>query len=110
MVTSSEPSPAGLRHDLRQRVAELAAARSNLLTGPSPGATEQQHPKGKLTVRERLELLFDAGSFREIEGFRRHRAAGFGLEHHRPTTGTGTAPRCWTPSPAIRTGPTTCAR
>ena len=95
MVTSYEPSPAGLRQDLRQRVAELTAARNDLLAGPSPGATEQQHAKGKLTVRERLELLFDAGSFREVEGFRRHRATGFGLEDRKPpsdgvVTGWGT--------------------
>ncbi|WP_084219405.1 acyl-CoA carboxylase subunit beta [Spirillospora albida] len=52
--------------------------------GPGPHATRQQHAKGKLTARERLEVLLDPGSFREIEGMRRHRATGFGMERKRP--------------------------
>ncbi|MCF2437248.1 hypothetical protein LV779_36985 [Streptomyces thinghirensis] len=36
--------------------------------------------QGKLTARERIELLLDPGSFREVEQLRRHRATGFGLE------------------------------
>ncbi|WP_244194947.1 acyl-CoA carboxylase subunit beta [Amycolatopsis echigonensis] len=71
---------------LQLRVEELAAARKSLYDGPSARATEAQRAKGKLTVRERLDLLFDPGSFREIEGFRRHRASGFGLEDRRPYT------------------------
>ncbi|MGY1434179.1 acyl-CoA carboxylase subunit beta [Streptomyces reniochalinae] len=45
-----------------------------------------QRARGKLTVRERLDLLFDEGTFTEIEPLRRHRAAGFGLENRRPYT------------------------
>ena len=55
-------------------------------SGPSAAATEAQHARGKLTVRERLDLLFDPGTFREIEKLRRHRATGFGLEARRPAT------------------------
>ena len=66
--------------DQRLRIDELAAARAALLEGPSSRASQAQRAKGKLTVRERLDLLFDPGSFREVEGFRRHRASGFGLE------------------------------
>ncbi|WP_247597948.1 acyl-CoA carboxylase subunit beta [Streptomyces sp. RKND-216] len=54
--------------------------------GPSERATEAQHAKGKLTARERIDLLMDAGSFREVETLRRHRASGFGLEAKRPYT------------------------
>ncbi|MEU0604000.1 acyl-CoA carboxylase subunit beta [Streptomyces sp. NPDC006393] len=54
--------------------------------GPSDKATEAQHAKGKLTARERLGLLFDEGRFTEVEGLRRHRASGFGLEDNRPYT------------------------
>ncbi len=74
------------RPGMRERVAELAALRSRAHSGPSPRATEAQHAKGKLTARERLELLFDEGTFTEVEGFRRHRATGFGLEAKRPHT------------------------
>jgi acetyl-CoA carboxylase carboxyltransferase component len=70
--------------DMRARVAELHAERAQARLGPSPEATDAQHAKGKLTVHERLELLFDSGSFREVEGFRRHRSVGFGLESRRP--------------------------
>src|SRR5436305_8233476 len=81
--------------DQRLRIDELAAARAALLEGPSSRASQAQRAKGKLTVRERLDLLFDPGSFREVEGFRRHRASGFGLEERRPysdgvVTGWGT--------------------
>ncbi|MEU9481770.1 acyl-CoA carboxylase subunit beta [Streptomyces sp. NPDC048191] len=51
-----------------------------------PAATERQRGNGKLTVRERIDLLLDAGSFHEIEPLRRHRATGFGLEARRPHT------------------------
>ncbi|WP_051070158.1 acyl-CoA carboxylase subunit beta [Actinopolyspora halophila] len=51
-----------------------------------PKATQRQHEKGKFTARERMDLLLDEGSFRELEQFRRHRATGFGLEGNRPYT------------------------
>jgi len=41
---------------------------------------DAQHAKGKLTARERLDLLLDEGSFRELDTFVTHRTAGFGLE------------------------------
>ncbi|MCF6524514.1 acyl-CoA carboxylase subunit beta [Streptomyces sp. JJ36] len=71
---------------MRERVAELDGLRAAVEAGPGPGATEAQHAKGKLTARERLALLFDEGSFTEVEPFRRHRATGFGLEAKRPHT------------------------
>ncbi|MGE7388895.1 acyl-CoA carboxylase subunit beta [Streptomyces sp. NPDC004126] len=71
---------------LRERTAELAVLREQVVRGPSEKATEAQHSKGKLTARERLELLFDEGTFTEIEGLRRHRATGFGLEYKKPHT------------------------
>ncbi|WP_030242500.1 acyl-CoA carboxylase subunit beta, partial [Streptomyces lavendulae] len=49
-------------------------------------ATEAQHAKGKLTARERIALLLDEGSFKEVEQLRRHRATGFGLEAKKPYT------------------------
>ncbi|WP_405872859.1 acyl-CoA carboxylase subunit beta [Streptomyces sp. NBC_00005] len=68
------------------RTAELHEIRVQALAGPSERATEAQHAKGKLTGRERIELLLDAGSFREVEQLRRHRAVGFGLEAKKPYT------------------------
>lgn len=48
--------------------------------GGGPAAIEKQHAKGKLTARERLDLLFDAGSFAEIDAFVQHRCHDFDLE------------------------------
>jgi len=77
------------------RLAELRHVRQQALAGPDPKATERQHARGKLTARERIGLLLDEGSFTEIEGLRRHRATGFGLEAKKPysdgvITGWGT--------------------
>jgi acetyl-CoA carboxylase carboxyltransferase component len=72
--------------DARGRVAELHAIREEVRRGPSEKATAAQKAKGKLTARERIDLLLDPDSFREVEPLRRHRASGFGLEHKRPYT------------------------
>ncbi|WP_405822403.1 acyl-CoA carboxylase subunit beta [Streptomyces sp. NBC_01390] len=68
------------------RLRELGELKELAVAGPDPGATERQHAKGKLTARERIELLVDKGSFNEVEQLRRHRATGFGLEAKRPFT------------------------
>jgi propionyl-CoA carboxylase beta chain len=49
---------------------------------------EAQHAKGKLTARERIELLMDAGSFEEFDMFVQHRSNDFGMEKTR-TPGDG---------------------
>ncbi|MEU4181233.1 acyl-CoA carboxylase subunit beta [Streptomyces sp. NPDC026589] len=68
------------------RFEELLRVKEEAHRGPDPKATERQHAKGKLTARERIELLVDKGSFTEVEALRRHRAVGFGLEAKRPYT------------------------
>ncbi|HEX5862417.1 MAG TPA: acyl-CoA carboxylase subunit beta [Nocardioides sp.] len=61
----------------------------------SAKAVEKQHAKGRKTARERIELLFDEGSFVELDELARHRSTSFGLEKRRPygdgvITGYGT--------------------
>ena len=56
---------------------------------------QAQHAKGKLTARERVELLLDEGSFEEFDMFVAHRCTDFGMEADRPpgdgvVTGWGT--------------------
>jgi Acetyl-CoA carboxylase, carboxyltransferase component (subunits alpha and beta) len=41
---------------------------------------EKQHKEGKLTARERINLLFDEGTFEEIDRFVEHRITDFGME------------------------------
>ncbi|ANS62615.1 carboxyl transferase [Streptomyces lincolnensis] len=84
MTEIQEPPAAAT--DARGRVAELRALRERALRGPDERATRTQHARGKLTARERIELLLDNGSFCETEPLRRHRATGFGLEEKRPHT------------------------
>ncbi|MBF4161826.1 acyl-CoA carboxylase subunit beta [Nocardioides acrostichi] len=61
----------------------------------SAKAVEKQHAKGRQTARERIEMLFDEGSFVELDELARHRSTAFGLEKTRPygdgvVTGYGT--------------------
>src|SRR5882757_10659784 len=44
---------------------------------------EAQHRRGKLTARERLELLLDPGSFEEWDMFVEHRSHDFGIDEHK---------------------------
>ncbi|MFH8981073.1 acyl-CoA carboxylase subunit beta [Streptomyces varsoviensis] len=79
---------AGKLADLRRRIDEATHA-------GSARAVEKQHAKGKLTARERIELLLDEGSFIELDEFARHRSTNFGIEKNRPygdgvVTGYGT--------------------
>jgi acetyl-CoA carboxylase carboxyltransferase component len=48
-----------------------------------PEAEERQHARGKLTARERLDLLLDPGSFVELDRFATHRSYEFGLEERK---------------------------
>jgi len=45
---------------------------------------EREHKAGKLTARERVELLLDEGTFEELDKFVRHRSADFGMSEQRP--------------------------
>ncbi|MCB9011155.1 MAG: acyl-CoA carboxylase subunit beta [Actinobacteria bacterium] len=73
----------------------LIALRDEAVHAGSQAAVERQHARGKLTARERIDLLLDPGSFTELDRFTRHRSHGFGLENNRPwgdgvVTGHGT--------------------
>ena len=66
-----------------QRIAELLDLRRQALLGGGPARIERQHELGKLTARERLELLLDPGSFVELDAFVTHRSTDFGLADQR---------------------------
>jgi acetyl-CoA carboxylase carboxyltransferase component len=52
---------------------------------PAPEqAVERQRERGKLTARERIELLLDPGTFVELDRYRVHRSHNFGLEENKP--------------------------
>jgi propionyl-CoA carboxylase beta chain len=58
----------------------LTAKNEEALLGGGQKRIDEQHKKGKLSARERIELLLDAGSFEEIGRFVMHRCKDFGLE------------------------------
>ncbi len=58
---------------------ELEDRRGEARAGGGEARTARQHEKGKLTARERLEVLLDEGSFEEFDMFKRHRATDFGM-------------------------------
>ena len=66
------------------KLQRLLALRDEAVHAGSEAAVERQHARGKLTARERIELLLDPESFVELDMFTRHRAHGFGLEDNRP--------------------------
>ncbi|MHA7850128.1 acyl-CoA carboxylase subunit beta [Roseovarius sp.] len=74
---------------------ELEDRRGEARLGGGQTRIDAQHSKGKLTARERIELLLDEGSFEEFDMFVAHRCIDFGMEENRPygdgvVTGWGT--------------------
>jgi acetyl-CoA carboxylase carboxyltransferase component len=93
-MAKTEKPPAGER-TVEDRIEELRARREATLAPAGPEAAERQHDKGKLTARERLDILMDTGSFVETDPFAVHRATDFGMGDRRPpgdgiVTGYGT--------------------
>jgi propionyl-CoA carboxylase beta chain len=62
-----------------ERLSRLEELRAEALLGGGPVRIERQHAWGKLTARERLDLLLDPGSFVELDAFVTHRATEFGM-------------------------------
>jgi len=80
---------------MKDILAQLEARRAVARAGGGERRVAARHAKGKLTARERLELLLDEGSFEEFDMFVAHRCTDFGMEADRPAgdgvvTGWGT--------------------
>ncbi len=67
----------------REKLEELKRRNEQAMLGGGPKRIEAQHAKGKLTARERLEILLDEGSFEEFDRFVVHRCYDFGMEKKR---------------------------
>jgi propionyl-CoA carboxylase beta chain len=79
----------------QHRLSDLAARREEAVDEAEKRARDRQHGRGKLTARERIGLLFDEGSFVELDQFVRHRFTDYGMAGNRPygdgvITGYGT--------------------
>ncbi|PZQ47746.1 MAG: methylmalonyl-CoA carboxyltransferase [Rhodovulum sulfidophilum] len=64
---------------MKEILAELEVRRDEARQGGGAGRIKSQHAKGKLTARERLEVLLDEGSFEEFDMFKTHRCVDFGM-------------------------------
>ena len=65
---------------MKSKLDELEKKKALARLGGGEKRIEKQHAKGKLTARERLELLLDENSFEELDMLVRHRSTDFGLE------------------------------
>lgn len=80
---------------MKDILAELEERREAARLGGGQRRIDAQHGRGKLTARERIDLLLDEGSFEEFDMFVAHRCTDFGMEQQRPAgdgvvTGWGT--------------------
>ncbi len=76
-------------------IRQLEEKRANARLGGGPQRIEAQHAKGKLTARERLEVLLDEGSFEELDTYVEHDCVDFGMQDQKipgdgVVTGSGT--------------------
>lgn len=71
------PTPAEIYKKFEARLEEVRKA---ALLGGGVKRIQTQHSKGKLTARERIELLADPGTFREYDQLVQHRCSDFGME------------------------------
>jgi propionyl-CoA carboxylase beta chain len=68
---------------MQEILEQLEKRRSNARAGGGQKRIDAQHARGKLTARERLDLLLDEGSFEEFDMFVEHRCTEFGMERQK---------------------------
>ncbi len=68
---------------LEEKLNKLEQMRAEAKLGGGQKRIDAQHKKGKLTARERIELLVDANSFEEFDMFVTHRSSDFGLAENK---------------------------
>src|SRR3989337_1266499 len=95
MAKTEEEAPRVPPVTVEQRIEELRKRKAAMLDPNRKDAVRKQHERGKLSARERLELLMDRDSFQETDPFAVHRSHDFGMERNRPAgdgvvTGYGT--------------------
>ena len=64
----------------KTKLQEMLEKKAKIMQGGGLSKIEKQHAAGKLTARERIDLLFDEGTFQEYNIFMKHRCHDFGME------------------------------
>lgn len=66
---------------MKEKIEKLLETKKDIELGGGEKRIEKQHARGKLTARERINLLLDEGSFIELDAFVKHRCTNFGMEN-----------------------------
>ena len=74
---------------MKNILASLEKRREGARLGGGQKRIDAQHKRGKLTARERIEMLLDHGSFEEFDMFVQHRCADFGMDEGEKIPGDG---------------------
>ena len=64
-----------------ERLQDLRNRKSRSEIGGGQERIDRQHQKGKMTARERIEVLLDEGTFQEIDALVEHRCRDFGMDN-----------------------------
>lgn len=73
-----------VNHQANEKIEELRTKRAESQAGGGEARIKRQHDSGRNTARERLDILLDPGSFRELDAFVRHREHDFEMQNTRP--------------------------
>jgi propionyl-CoA carboxylase beta chain len=79
-MSNQKPKSASFIKPVSDKYRELDKLNEQAMIGGGQSRIDKQHEKGKLTARERIELLLDPGSFEEVDRLVVHRSHDFGLE------------------------------
>jgi len=80
----------------QEKISELRIKREEAKLGGGEKRIEAQHSKGKLTARERINILVDEDSFEEFDMFFEHRCTDFGMDKKTKIPGDGVVTGCAT--------------
>src|SRR5579884_2469084 len=82
-ISERTPQESSGTKSTHEKLVELRQLREAAMLGGGKKRIEAQHKKGKLTARERLDLLLDPGTFNELDMFVTHRSTDFGLDEQK---------------------------
>ena len=82
-ISEQTPQEAPKVKGTSEKLEELHRLKEEAMLGGGIARIEAQHKKGKLTARERLDLLLDPDTFNELDMFVTHRSTDFGLEEQK---------------------------
>lgn len=82
-MSSNKPKTASFVKSTQSKIEELEKLNEEAMLGGGQSRIDKQHEKGKLTARERIDLLLDPGSFQEIGKFVVHRGRDFGVDRQK---------------------------